>query len=165
MKLDDRDIIDQPSYEPLSNAELVAHIETYAGLIYDMPLAERGRWQGDIVRPARVLLARAEAAEAEAYERLEAALFAEQRATDAEMERDELAALVAELEAQLDAQQWRPVTEEWPPYDKCVPVRMRNGAIRWGFRRGDFWHLTVGKYGREGVTHAYVLPPAPQETE
>ena len=74
-------------------------------------------------------------------------------------------ARVAELESQLAAQQWRPVTEDWPPYDKCVPVRMRNGAIRWGFRRGDFWHLTVGKYGREGVTHAYVLPPAPQETE
>ena len=66
MKLDDRDIVAEPSYEPLSNAELVAHIETYAGLIYDMPLAERGRWQGDIVGPARVLLARAEAAEAEA---------------------------------------------------------------------------------------------------
>jgi hypothetical protein len=81
---------------------------------------------------------------------------------------DELAAALAraaELEAALAAQQWRPVTEDWPPYDKCVPVRMRNGAIRWGFRRGDFWHLTVGKYGREGVTHAYVLPPAPQETE
>lgn len=57
MKLDDRDIIAQPSYEPLSNAELVAHIETYAGLIYDTPLAERGAWQDDIIGPARVLLA------------------------------------------------------------------------------------------------------------
>jgi len=139
-----------------------------------------------LTKAADRLRARAEAAESLAYERLEAALFAEQRATDAEVERDAvrdangvlsealeatrstleaLTARVAELEAQLDAQQWRPVTEEWPPYDKCVPVRMRNGAIRWGFRRGDFWHLTVGKYGREGVTHAYVLPPAPQETE
>ena len=138
-------------------------------------------------------LARAEAAEALAYERLENMLFAEQRATDADLraeaaeaeaadailaasdaaqrEENAMHALshfrtrVAELEAALAAQGWRPVTEEWPPYDKCVPVRMRNGAIRWGFRRGDFWHLTVGKYGREGVTHAYVLPPAPQETE
>ena len=66
MKLDDRDIVAQPSYEPLSNAELLAHIETYAGLIYDMPLAERGQWLDDIVGPARVLLARAGAAEAEA---------------------------------------------------------------------------------------------------
>ena len=36
------------------------------------------------------LLARAEAAEALAYERLESAVFAEQRANDAEVERDEL---------------------------------------------------------------------------
>lgn len=43
----------------------------------------------DIIGPARVLLARAEAAEALAAERLEDALFAEQRATDAEIERDE----------------------------------------------------------------------------
>ena len=111
MKLDDRDIIDQPSYEPLSNAELVAHIETYAGLIYDMPLAERGQWLDDIVGPARVLLARAEAAEAPAYERLEDALSAEQRATDAELFLSEivetataLKARIAELEAALDAE-------------------------------------------------------------
>jgi len=84
MKLDKRDIVAQPSYEPLSNAELLAHIETYAGLIYDMPLAERGRWQDEILGPARVLLERIEAAEALAYERLEAALFAEQRATEEE---------------------------------------------------------------------------------
>ena len=113
MKLDDRDIVAQQDYTPLSNAELLAHIETYAGLIYDMPLAERGQWQGDIVGPARVLLARAEAAEALAYERLESALFSGKRATDAEMERDELAARVAELEAERAAQQWRTVTE--PP--------------------------------------------------
>ena len=113
----------------------------------------------------RALSARAEAAEALAYERLEDMLFAEQRATDADLRAKAAEARVADLEAELAAQQWRPVTEDWPPYDKCVPVRMRNGAIRWGFRRGDFWHLTVGKYGREGVTHAYVLPPAPQETE
>jgi len=94
MKLDKRDIVAEPSYEPLSNAELVAHIETYAGLIYDMPLAERGRWQDEILGPARVLLERIEAAEALAYERLEAALFAEQRATDAELRAEE------ELEAQ-----------------------------------------------------------------
>jgi hypothetical protein len=125
------------------------------------------------------VIARAEAAEALAAERLEDALFAEQRATDAELERDDailaasdadrgaedtLLALshfrarvaeleaqvashrrdynnlyddyhemrhkladigamlraarqrVAELESQLAAQQWRPVTEDWPPY-------------------------------------------------
>ena len=82
-------------------------------------------------------LARAEAAEALAYQRLEDALFAEQRATDADIHAEEteadasrlrlelmaanldieaLAARVADLEAQLEAQlaaqQWRPVTEK-----------------------------------------------------
>ena len=65
---------------------------------------------------------------------------------------------VAELEAQLAAQQWRPVTEDWPPPDQNVPVRMRNGVIRWGYRHGDRWHLTGGQYSRESVTHAYELP-------
>ena len=87
------------------------------------------------------------------------------RAEAAEAEAARLAARVAELESQLAAQQWRPVTEEWPPYEESTPVRMRNGVIRWGYRRGDFWYLTGGKHGREGVTHAYELPPAPQETE
>lgn len=41
-----------------------------------------------LVESNRAALARAEAAESLAYERLEAALFAEQRATDAEVERD-----------------------------------------------------------------------------
>lgn len=97
MKPDERDIICEQDYSPLSNAELLAHIETYAGLIYDMPLAERGRWQDEILGPARVLLERIEAAEALAYERLEAALFAEQRATDAELRAEE------ELEAQRES--------------------------------------------------------------
>jgi hypothetical protein len=90
-------------------------------------------------------LARAEAAEARAYQRLEDALFAEQRATDADIRAEEtdadasrlrlelaaaklgisaLAARVAELEAQLAAQGWRPVTEK-PVADDvagCVPA-------------------------------------------
>ena len=74
-------------------------------------------------------------------------------------------ARVAELESQLAAQQWRPVTEDWPPYNISVPVRLRDGSIRWGYRHGDRWNLTGGKYGIEAVTHAYELPPAPQETE
>ena len=76
----------------------------------------------DAITPLQAALARAEAAEALAYERLESAVFAEQRADDAEVERDELldansvlsdalektrqalgavTARVAELEAQL----------------------------------------------------------------
>ena len=76
-----------------------------------------------------------------------------------------LRARVAELEAQLAAQQWRPVTNEWPPQEESTPVRMRNGVIRWGYRHGDRWHLTGGQYSRESVTHAYALPPAPAAAE
>ena len=72
---------------------------------------------------------------------------------------------MAELEAQLAAQQWRPVTNEWPPQEESTPVRMRNGVIRWGYRHGDRWHLTGGQYSRESVTHAYALPPAPAAAE
>ena len=234
MKLDDRDIVAQQDYTPLSNAELLAHIETYAGLIYDMPLAERGRWQGDIVRPARVLLARAEAAEAEAYERLEAALFAEQRATDAEVERDDLrerhdnlktacanlvqeaadrltrmysaeaevarlrdagrlvqkevaawrdgyrdldeqrrvlAARVAELEAQLAAQGWRPVTAGWPPRNQRVVISAPGASWADVARKqhdGEeyVWQLKNGHVlDFESATVAIPLPPAPAPQE
>ena len=131
------------------DAEWHEHRSAAEKALHDMPF---------VMDNYRAALARAEAAEAEAA-RLQYDLDRQLYRADAALAR------VADLEAELAAQQWRPVTEDWPPYDKCVPVRMRNGAIRWGFRRGDFWHLTVGIYGREGVTHAYVLPPAPQETE
>ena len=64
MKLDDRDIICEQDYTTLSNAELVAHIERYAGLMHSTPLND-GEWLDDISGPARVLLARAEAAKVE----------------------------------------------------------------------------------------------------
>jgi len=96
MKLDKRDIVAEPSYEPLSNAELVAHIETYAGLIYDMPLAERGQWLDDIVGPARVLLARAEAAKVERN-------IAARRAFNAEVENQRLTTDNRRLSAELAA--------------------------------------------------------------
>ena len=62
MKLDDRDIVCEQDYTPLSNAELVAHIERYAGLMHSTPLSG-AEWLDDIIGPARVLLARTEAAE------------------------------------------------------------------------------------------------------
>ena len=68
MKPDERDIICEQDYTPLSNAELVAHIETYARLMHSTPLSD-GEWLDDIIGPARVLLARAEAAAALAAER------------------------------------------------------------------------------------------------
>ena len=87
------------------------------------------------------------------------------RAEAAEADNRRLAVRVAELEAALAAQGWRPVTEDWPAQGESAPVRMRNGVIRWGYRRGDRWHLTGGQYSRESVTHAYALPPAPAAQE
>ena len=112
----------------------------------------------------RALLTRVEAAEAEVVD-LHRQL-AEMAAAMEEIEDERLALLarVAELEAASDAQGWRPVTDDWPPYEESTPVRMRTGVIRWGYRRGDRWSLTGGQYARESVTHAYALPPAPQGT-
>jgi len=95
MKLDDRDIIAQPTYEPLSNAELVAHIETYAHLMHNTPLSD-GEWLDDIVGPARVLLARINAAETERN-------TAARRAFNAEAENQRLAAENRQLLARAEA--------------------------------------------------------------
>ena len=116
-------------------------------------------------------LSRAEAAEAEAYERLEAALFAEQRATDAEMERDELAALVAELEAERAAQQWRPVTADWPPCNRQVVISAPGASWADVARKqhdGEeyVWQLKNGHVlDFESATVAIPLPPAPAPQE
>lgn len=184
MKLDDRDIVCEQDYTPLSNAELVAHIERYAGLMHSTPLSD-GEWLDDIIGPARVLMARAEAAEALAAERLEDALFAEQRATDAELERDgailaasdaerhaenamhglaHFRARVAELEAQLAAQQWRPVTE------KPVVTMQYQVVVQHSRQQPTADHMAY--YPSSGWTGTDVifwrpippLPPAPQET-
>jgi len=124
------------------------------------------------------LAARAEAAEALAYERLEAALFAEQRATDAEAERDSAnieAALeqanareawerVAELEA---AQGWRPVTEEWPPCDLKVVISAPGASwaeVASKHYDGDeyVWELENGHaFDFESATVALPLPQEP----
>jgi hypothetical protein len=132
------------------------------------------------------VIARAEAAEALAAERLEDALFAEQRATDAELERDDailaasdadrgaedtllalshFRARVAELEAQLAAQGWRPVTEK--------PTEPPDGETSEYLTWNDFVGFTVRRYHdgqfhsafRKQPTHWRPLPPAPQETE
>jgi len=188
MKPDDRDIVCEQDYTPLSNAELVAHIERYAGLMHSTPLSD-GEWLDDIIGPARVLLARAEAAEALAAERLEDALFAEQRATDAELERDgailaasdaerhaenamhglaHFRARVAELEAQLAAQQWRPVTEDWPHYHDRVVIAHWGGTWAQFARRvqsddgEDEWLLDDGrKFDFESASVALLTSPPP----
>ena len=170
MNTDDRDIVCQQDYTPLSNAELVEAIERYAAIMHTAPLIDFDLER--ITGPARALLARAEAAEAEAA-RLRNERDVQQSRIKTLLNRNSAqaarmrtaAARVAELEAQLAAQQWRPVTNEWPPQEESTPVRMRNGVIRWGYRHGDRWHLTGGQYSRESVTHAYALPPAPAAAE
>ncbi len=94
MRLDDRDIICEQDYSPLSNAELVEAIERYAAIMSNAPLIDFDlEW---ITGPARALLARAEAAEARAANEA----LAELAASETER-RVALAERVAELEAQL----------------------------------------------------------------
>ena len=185
MKRDDRDITCEQDYTPLSNIELVAHIEQYARLMHNTPLND-GEWLDDIIDPARVLLARVEAAEAEAAEWRAAyadnelyglALMQRRDELEAEASRlriefaaanldvEELTYRVAELEAALDAQQWQPGHTEPPAHDwywvydfadDDVPMRRFYGPAGWGV------------YGDEAVPDWYMpippLPPAPQET-
>ena len=141
MKLDKRDIVAQQDYTPLSNAELLAHIETYAGLIYDMPLAERGRWQDEILGPARVLLERIEAAEALAYERLEAALFAEQRATDAELFLSEIVETATALKARIaELEAARRFKRGYPDKPGMYIVRRADGTVGTARYYTDGWN-------------------------
>jgi len=97
MQLDDRDIICEQDYSPLSNAELVEAIERYAAIMSNAPLIDFDlEW---ITGPARALLARAEAAEARAANEA----LAELAASETER-RVALAERVAELEASASAQ-------------------------------------------------------------
>ena len=72
-------------------------------------------------------------------------------------------ARVAELEAQLVAQGWRPVTEKPTAHDSYLVYR----AVP---PRGEPWNYEFGIWDDTGwdvsaVTHWRPLPPAPQETE
>ena len=87
-------------------------------------------------------LARAEAAEALAYERLEAALFAEQRATDAELAQKEAEARVAELEAE---QAWRPVAGSDDELEKMSLIEMRTTGT-YQYNESDGYWQDVSKY-------------------
>ena len=144
MNTDDRDIVCEQDYTPLSNAELLTQIEQHTAIMYTSPIIDFDlEW---IAGPARALLARAESAEAEAAEaRAANGALAELAASETER-RVALAERVAELEAALAsaddetasasaqaarfwrtnnklaervaeleaAQQWRPVTEDDP---------------------------------------------------
>jgi hypothetical protein len=126
----------------------------------------------------RALLARAEAAEAEVVD-LHRQL-AEMAAAMEEIEDERLAlvARVAELEAQLAAQGWRPVTEDWPPYNERVIIGYGGGygggwcvfarRVRTDDRDGDDWLMdddTKLAFESAAVAMPRPLPPAPQETE
>ena len=152
MKPDDRDIICEQDYTPLSNAELVAHIETYARLMHSTPLSG-AKWLDDIIGPARVLLNRNSAQAA----RMRTA-----------------AARVADLESQLAAQQWRPVTAEWPLYGERVIIGYGGGygggwsafARRVRTDDRDAWLMdddTTMAFESAAVAMQRPLPPAPQE--
>ena len=112
----------------------------------------------------RALRARAEAAEAEAEDAILAASDAAQREENAMHALSHFRARVAELEAQLDAQGWRPVTEKppEPPDGETSEYLTWNDLIGFTVRRyhdGQF-HSAF----RKQPTHWRPLPPAPQET-
>ena len=131
MKPDDRDIVCETDYSPLSNEELAAQIEWHASAmsgataydleritgparallarveVLDVAFANSHQLNESLGDENRALLARAEAAEAEAA-RLRDENAEAWFAFDRQQSRgDRLAARVAELEAQLAAQQWR----------------------------------------------------------
>jgi hypothetical protein len=92
-------------------------------------------------------------------------------------ERADALARVAELEAQLAAQGWRPVTEDWPPYNERVIIGYGGGygggwcvfarRVRTDDRDGDDWLMdddTKLAFESAAVAMPRPLPPAPQET-
>ena len=111
------------------------------------------------------VIARAEAAEAEAEDAILAASDAAQREENAMHALSHFRARVAELEAQLVAQGWRPVTEK--------PTEPPDGETSEYLTWNDFVGFTVRRYHdgqfhsafRKQPTHWRPLPPAPQETE
>ncbi len=178
MRLDDRDIICEQDYSPLSNAELVAQIEENLEWLRGASLYDTER----VMDPARALLARAESAEAEAAEaRATNEALAELAASETER-RVALAERVAELEAALAsaddetasasaqaarfwrtnnklaervaeleaAQQWRPVTEDDPTPLEHVVIQTRDGADV-GWRLPELRHLWQTRRGRTYV--------------
>jgi predicted nucleic acid-binding Zn-ribbon protein len=115
------------SYEALNEQRLalaarVAELEAEAARLRQELEVQQGRAKTLLNRNSaqaarmRALLARAEAAEAEVVDLHRQLAEMAAAMEEIEDERLALAARVAELEAQLAAQGWRPVTEDWPPY-------------------------------------------------
>ena len=163
MKLDDRDIVCETDYSPLSNEELAAQIEWHASAMSGASAYDLERITG----PARDLLARAEAAEAEAAEWKTAYADNELYGLALMQRRDELAARVAELEAQA-AQGWRPLgappasTGEYLIGADYIP----DVLLAEYHADTDMWYqqLPDGEWQlADWATHWRPLPPAPQE--
>ena len=123
------------------------------------------------------VIARAETAEAEARDARNDLDDAELHLRRAEAAATALVARVAELEAQA-AQGWRPVTEDWPPYNERVIIGHGGGygggwsafarRVRTDNRDGDDWLMdddTTLAFESAVVAMRRPLPPAPQETE
>lgn len=92
------------------------------------------------------------------------------RAEAAEADNRRLTARVAELEAALAAQGWRPVTEDWPPREKLVLISYPGATWVDIARRSHDGEETVwllngnrGVLDFDSATVAHPLPPAPQE--
>ncbi len=105
MKPDDRDIVCETDYSPLSNEELAAQIEWHAAAMSGVSAYVLERITG----PARALMARVEAAEAETADAINDLKIVTAKLARAERANALLAARVAELEAALAAQGWRPL--------------------------------------------------------
>jgi len=86
-------------------------------------------------------------------------------------QRDTLATRVAELEAERAAQQWRPVTADWPPCNRQVVISAPGASWADVARKqhdGEeyVWQLKNGHVlDFESATVATPLPPAPAPQE
>ena len=153
------------------NAELLTQIEENLEWLRGAALFDTERVMG----PVRALLARVEAAERDARNDLD---DAELHLRRAEAAATALAARVAELESQLAAQGWRPVTEDWPPYNERVIIGHGGGygggwsafarRVRTDNRDGDDWLMdddTTLAFESAVVAMRRPLPPAPAPQE
>jgi uncharacterized coiled-coil protein SlyX len=105
------------------------------------------------------VIARAEAAEAEAADAILVASDAAQREESAMHALSHFRARVAELESQLAAQGWRPVTEKPPAHDSYLVYRASPPqAEPW---RYEFGVWDDSGWDIEAITHWRPLPPAP----
>ncbi len=154
MNIDDRDIVCQQDYTPLSNAELVEAIERYAAIMHTAPLIDFDlEW---ITGPARALMARVEAAKAERNTAARRAFNAEADNQRLTAENRRLAARVAELEVELAAQSaqgWRDFTEH-PPIGELIQIVTVIDAVR---------EEPDGLYRIGNTSEWQAWRPAPQE--